>query len=476
VFVLETAFDRFDIPNTPAIAALQGFVEAWSKKPVTGEATVEEFLEYLDYYTEAAGKICLPEPSKVPDAVQCMSAHIAKGLEFPHVFVIRGTTGSFPSSYKEDLFEFPPALRDPLTSTTEDAKELHNQEERRLFYVSMTRAQDTLSIYAKRSKSRKDAKPPRFLEATPPGFIRDLTCDVSIAKEYKARLVEFRPEIQAAAAEVQAFSPVGEWMLKAPVRDMEKITLSATRIERYDQCPLRFKIETDWNIPGESAPAMQFGNAVHTALKAYNDALQAGRSLSREDFLQVFMTQMDISPFDDPHQKQLYVAQGMAQLGEFYDLRNVEAVPQILAAEKVFSLIVGGIKVVGRIDRAERTSSGGIAITDYKTGAAKDEEEAEKSLQLSIYALAAEQEWNQLPERIAFYNLDTNAPAETVRTAAALEETRAKINAVAQAIHEKKFAPRAGFHCKWCGYRELCPVQEEPLYTIEDAKPAKATT
>ena len=72
------------------------------------------------------------------------------------MFILRATTNSFPGAYREDLFEFPQALRDALTATEGDAKELHNQEERRLFYVGMTRARDTLAIYGKRSRSKKD--------------------------------------------------------------------------------------------------------------------------------------------------------------------------------------------------------------------------------------------------------------------------------------------------------------------------------
>ncbi|MGZ4816853.1 MAG: ATP-dependent helicase [Terriglobales bacterium] len=471
---LAVGIKQFELPRNEAVQALVKFISDWAAKPITSHPSTEAFLEYLEYFTEIGGKICLPEPEDAVNAVQFMTAHAAKGLEFPHVFVIRGTTGSFPSNYKEDLFEFPDALRDSLTTTSGDAKELHNQEERRLFYVAMTRARDTLAIYAKRSRSRKTPVAPLYNEATPPGFIRDMVSNQCVPVDCVPRLAEFRPEIQAAAEEVQAFSPVAEWMLLEPARDMEKISLSATRIETYDQCPLRFKIETDWNIPGESAPALHFGNAVHTALKAYNDAVQAGRPLKIEDFLKVFTTQMEISPFDDAHQKQLYLEQGLRQLEDFYYLRNIESVPHVLATEKVFSLIVGGVKVVGRIDFAARTPKGGVAIVDYKTGRAKDEEEAERSLQFSIYALAVQQEWNELPERIAFYNLETNAPAETSRTADQLTDTRAKIQEVAQAIQAGKFRPRTGFHCNWCGYRELCPVQEEPLYKIEAAMPAKA--
>ena len=201
-----------------------------------------------------------------------------------------------------------------------------------------------------------------------------------------ARLTEFRPEIEAAAGTVQAFSAAGEWMLLPPLREMDKMTLSATRIENYETCPLRFKMEADWNLPGEPVPAMQFGNAVHTSLKGYYDAVCAGRPLTREQFLNIFEEQLKISPFDDPHQKELYRSQGFDQLGEFYDLRNQEPAPHVLATEKFFELMIGGVKVIGRIDRTDQLPDGSIAIVDYKTGNPRDQEDADKSLQLSVYA------------------------------------------------------------------------------------------
>ena len=473
---VQLALSGFAIPVTPATKALASFIDAWSGKPLTEHGTVAEFLEYLAWFSEARGAVCIPDPpeDQAPEAVRLMTVHGAKGLEFQHVFIIRACTNSFPFSYREDLFDFPIALRDPLTATEEDPKELNAQEERRLFYVAMTRARDTLSIYGKRSRSRKEPKPPRWAEATPPGYIKEIAGCHSLNAFCSPRLIDFRAEIEAATA-IEACSAVGEWLLMPPSRPLDKITLSATRIETYDTCPLRFKIETDWNIPGEPVPALQFGNAVHTALKAYNDALLAGRALSRENLLQVFTTQMDISPFDDAHQKQLYLDQGIKQLSEFHYLRNLEPSAQVVAAEHVFDFIVGRVKVVGRIDRVECTANGGIAIVDYKTGRARDEDDAEHSLQLSIYALAAEREWKQTPERIAFYSLENNLAASTTRSKEKLQETRLKIEDVAQSIQAGKFGAKPGFHCSWCGFSELCPAREQRLNAVEEeALPAKA--
>lgn len=472
---LEIAMEEFGVAITAATNALREFLIEWAKKPITTEASVSELLKYMKYFAEAGGKITLPElgTDGGRDAVQFMSVHAAKGLEFPHVFIIRATTPSFPANYRENLFEFPQALRDPLSAVEGEIKELHRQEERRLFYVAMTRAKDTLTICGKRSRSKKPALPPMFMEATPPGFIKEFVSDKTLRDSCLPRLAEFRPEIEAATT-VQAYSSVGGWMLLPPSRPLDKLSLSATQIETYDTCPLRFKIETDWNIPGEPVPAMQFGNAVHTALKGYYDAVQVGRPLSREQFVRIFEEQMEISPFEELHQKQLYIEQGQRQLGEFYDLRNREPQPEVIATEKSFAFELAGVKVIGRIDRVDRLPGGAIRIIDYKTGSPRDEEDAEKSLQLSIYALASQELWQQTPQSIAFYNLENNQPAATTRDDGQLEETKRKIAYVADAIRANEFAPQTGYHCKWCGYRELCPVHEEPLWITEEAIPANA--
>ena len=74
-----------------------------------------------------------------------------------------------------------------------------------------------------------------------------------------------------------------------PRSPSQKLTLSATRLETYNRCRLKYKIETEWNIPDEPVPAMQFGNAVHTALKAYYDAVRAQRPLTRDALVGVLL-------------------------------------------------------------------------------------------------------------------------------------------------------------------------------------------
>src|SRR5579883_1693297 len=453
---LKIVLGEFGIPVNPPVKALLAFIECWKRKPITETGQLTEFLEYLDFFVEAGGAITLDQTqAELEDAVQLMSAHVSKGLEFPHVFIIRATTGSFPSNFKEVLFEFPQELRDPLTAAECDAKHLHAEEERRLFYVAMTRARDTLAIYAKQGRGKKDS--------SPPGYLRELLHEKGIADAFRHRTAEFRSEMTAAAT---AFtSTLGEWFALPPRAPAQQLTLSATRLETYNRCPLKYKIETQWNIPDEPVPAMQFGNAVHTALKAYYDSVIAKRPLTRDVLLACFLEQLSISRFEDPLQFELYKKQGLQQLGDFFDLRAAEPLPDVIATEKVFHFEVAGVRVVGRMDRVDRDGVG-LVITDYKTGSPRTDDDAEKSLQLSIYATAARREWGSLPVALRFYNLETNEAATTVRTEEQVREIEAVIRETADSINAGEFGAKPGFHCQWCGYRTLCPATEERLYSI----------
>ena len=134
--------------NSADPASRLKFAADWEQKTTTKNKELGEWIEYLDYFREAGGVIPLASNDN-EDAVRLMTAHGAKGLEFPHVFILRATSGSFPASYRETLVEFPRELRDPDSAAGGDDKTLYDQEERRLFYVAMTRAKDSLHIYGK---------------------------------------------------------------------------------------------------------------------------------------------------------------------------------------------------------------------------------------------------------------------------------------------------------------------------------------
>ena len=126
--------------------------------------------------------------------------------------------------------------------------------------------------------------------------------------------------------------------------------------------------------------------------------------------------------------------------------------------------------MAGRIDRIDRRPDGSVAIVDYKTGKARDQEDADESLQLSLYAIAAQEKWGYSVGALIFHNLEENVPVITTRTEAQLLTARARVEAAAQGIADGVFEPKTGIHCNFCAYRSLCPVKEKRIpHRVESA-------
>jgi DNA helicase-2/ATP-dependent DNA helicase PcrA len=448
---LEIIVKGFALPRSGPLEAVLKFAGDWEKKPVTESGELGEFQQYLEYFREARGSICLAAQEE--NAVHLMTAHTAKGLEWKHVFILRANSSSFPCSYREALVEFPRELRDPESAAEGDNKELHQQEERRLFYVAMTRARDTLTIYAKKGTGKKDD--------TPPGLLRDLLKNTWLKDWLTRRDPKPRQtEIFAAAAPPVVGSRTTEWLDMPPMMDLSE-RLSASAVQRYETCPLQFKLEREWRIPSEVPGAMQYGAAMHLVLKSYYESVRAGRELSEDRLIELFQIDIHNAGIQDHYQLELYERQGISQLKAFLEACRVGAVPEVAHVEEWFDVRVGGTLITGRIDRMDRSPDGRIVITDYKTGKPRSQEDADESLQLSIYALAAREKWGYQIDRLAFYNLDGNSSMVTVRSDLQLLEARLKVESVAEQIASGDFRAKPGFHCSFCAYRNLCPATEK---------------
>ena len=459
---LELLIRRFGFErDAPPLCALLKFVEAWEEKPLTKTGQVGEFLEYLGYFREARGSVCLQSGDQ--DAVRLMTAHAAKGLEFPHVFLIRATSNSFPSQYKEPLVEFPQELRDEESMGEGDGKTLHEQEERRLFYVAMTRARDSLVLYGKQGIGK---------DKTPPGLIRELIRHPGLRQSLVERPArEFQTDLFGHAAPAPSFvSRTAEWLSLAPAFPLTR--LSATAVESYEVCPLQFKLEREWRIPRDVPAAMHYGASMHRVLKTYYESVQLERTLSEDELLDLFHTDFAQAVIDDPYQRELYEQQGIQQLRDFLEAARRGDSPRVLHTEEHFEMRMGEATVAGRIDRIDDLGDGRVAIVDYKTGKPRAQEDADDSLQLSIYAMAAREKWGYQAERLVFYNLEENSAVTTERGPLQIEEAKMKVLNVAERIAAGQFDPKPGYHCRFCPYRNLCPATERPVFSPELAKKA----
>jgi DNA helicase II / ATP-dependent DNA helicase PcrA len=443
--------------SSPILRAALYFVQEWEKKKVNKTTELRELIEYLEYFREAGGVIPL-QASEGENAVRLMTVHGAKGLEFPYVFILRANSSSFPASYKETLVAFPRELRDPGSLTQADDKTMHAQEERRLFYVAMTRARDSLRIYAREGGGKNDK--------TPPGYIRELCSKPAIAGWFRpipASGAQGTLYMRAGASPLYPAESQSTLWLEMPVLDGLHTRLSASAVDTYERCGLRFKLDRDWRLAAKPAAAMQYGAAIHRVLKTYFDSLRAGRPKADEELIDLFRQDLADAKIQELYQQELYESQGVVQLLEFLACARAIHATQVLHTEESFEIRIGETLVVGRIDRIDRRPDGSVAIIDYKTGKGRDQEDADQSLQLSLYAIAAREKWQYQVGALLFHNMEQNVPVVTTRSESDLIAARNRVEAAAQGIADGIFDPKTGIHCNFCAYRSLCPEKEKRI-------------
>jgi DNA helicase-2/ATP-dependent DNA helicase PcrA len=448
-------------PNTRAVLR---FAEDWEKKKINRTTELEELADYLEYFREAGGIIPLntlengaPEDRVRENAVRLMTVHGAKGLEFPYVFILRANANSFPSPYKETLVAFPNELRDAESVAEGLDKELHDQEERRLFYVAMTRACDSLRIYSKQGRGKNK---------NPDGYMRELIENPGLSRyltAIAARGAQASLEIFAEASPVYpAESRTTLWLELPPLENLHT-KLSASAVDTYNRCGLQFKLDRDWRLAAKPAAAMQYGASMHRVLKTYFDSVRFGRPMTDGELIEIFRRDLAEAKIQEAYQHELYEKQGIVQLLDFLASARSLPAPQVLHTEQAFEIRVGATTVIGRIDRIDARPDGSVAIVDYKTGKARDQKGADESLQLSLYAIAAEERWGYKVRALIFHNLENNIPVITTRGASDLLAARQAVTKAAEGIAAGRFEARTGMHCNFCAYRSLCPAQERRI-------------
>jgi RecB family exonuclease len=322
----------------------------------------------------------------------------------------------------------------------------------------MTRARDSLHIYAREGTGKADK--------TPPGYLRKLMANRAIDRWFRALPAggaQATLDMAAGASAVfPAESQTNVWF-ELPVLEGLHKRLSASAVETYERCGLRFKLERDWRIPAKPAAAMQYGAAIHRVLKTYFDSIRAGRPKSDGELLDLFRQDLADAKIQESYQHELYEQLGLSQLRDF--LATARSVPaeQVLHTEESFEIKVGETTIAGRIDRIDSRPDGTVAIIDYKTGKARDQEVADKSLQLSLYAIAAKEKWGYGVSALIFHNLEENVPVITTRSESELTGARELVKKVAQGIADGAFPAKPGNHCNFCAYRSLCPEKEKRI-------------
>ena len=416
--------------------------------PLLKEDRVPAFIAHLDLLIEMGDDPVAAEIESDEDAVSLLTAHGAKGLEFPTVFMVNLVEQRFPQYRRGEGLEFPPELKPAVfAGAIEDAAEAHDREERRLFYVGMTRAMDRLVLtHAEDYGGQRATKLSRFVREA-----LDLPAPPKGAQAASA-LESIRRHAPVAEPEPAAIAAVPEGPL----------TLSHSQIDDWITCPLKYLFAHIAHVPLAGDPVFTYGTAIHHAIKIWHQHQIKGLPIHVDDVVAAFESAWSSEGFLTREHEERMLEQGRAALRRFVD-REAAARVRPLAVETEFKFKVDGDVVQGRWDRIDERPEG-IVLVDYKTSdieeTEKADERAKKSLregQLGLYALAYVESRQVMPARVELQFVDTGITGAAVVEPEHLERARERVVEAAAGIRAGRFPARPDQrNCGYCPYRLFC--------------------
>lgn len=346
------------------------------------DKSLHNFLRLLALEIEAGdeGRIKF-DPNLGPESLKILTVHSAKGLEFEYVFIPNMVDQRFPTRARGEQIQMPAALiKDILPEG-----DFHLQEERRLFYVALTRAKDYLCLsWAKDYGGAKTKKPSVFLEET--------------------KLVSAGTASQATG---KVIFPENSKPRKDIVYKILPETFSFSALKAFQTCPLQYKYQYYLKLPSPGSAYFSFGQTIHKVFEIFLKDYQARASQSQQDlfaktpaarpgpgefkFLEELYEKHWIDEwYKTKKQKESYRKKGKELLKIFYNYTKSH-LPDPKYLEQSFSLPLGPYKFTGKIDRAD-AGPDGLLIIDYKTSEKIPKKNEKNDLdQLHVYQWAAEE-------------------------------------------------------------------------------------
>jgi len=234
------------------------------------------------------------------------------------------------------------------------------------------------------------------------------------------------------------------------------LMLSASDIETYLVCPLKYKFARVFRIPQEPTLNQRFGILVHQVLERYHAS--GGRTL--DELLGLLDAGWRRGGFGTRDQERQLRQKAASALHRYHErLADSDAEP--LWFERPFQFRLGPHLLRGRVDRVDRLADGGYELIDYKTGRPKTAAQLREDVQLSLYAVGVREAWRLDASRQAYlYVLDDEkvaVPSEELDPSWITDT----VFEVAEGILGQGFEPSPSYAaCSMCDYRIACPAAE----------------
>ncbi|MCC6643785.1 ATP-dependent helicase, partial [Candidatus Peregrinibacteria bacterium] len=365
--VKESGFLEYLMKSQSRIETLNRLNTLFTKiKKVTRKnhsITITAFLEELELRAENKLRL-VEEPLQISrEAVQLMTAHASKGLEFQHVFLLKCTDRNWGKRSNQDRIHLPKGL---IKANLGDEKLEFLEDDRRLFYVTLTRAKQmahlSYSKFRSEAEKMKEDLPSRFLEEIP------------------AELLSREDYTQASPGQIEALEALLLQPAEAPFNEIEKALLtrlasehviSPTSLNNYLVCPRKFLLQNLIRIPQAKRRSAALGTAIHAALDNYFREYRRKKIKPPVELLtlkfQYYLDKELLKPKD--YQELLEIGKNL--INDFFEAKQESFNPDTITEYNFSShgVNIDGIAITGKIDKIEPSSDHHtLTITDFKTG------------------------------------------------------------------------------------------------------------
>jgi len=381
------------------------------------------------------------------NAVNILTIHSSKGLEFPVVFLVNLVAQRFPTRERHEKIPIPQKLIKEILPSGD----FHLEEERRLFYVGMTRARDRLCLTAANfyGEGKRERKISPFVYET--------------LKEKEVEKVLQKSEPEDVQLSLLEWTNKGSKKVKeAPSATTAVNYLSYSQLQTFEICPLHYKLKYILKIPTIQTSAQSFGTSVHAALRNFYQAWQSGNKVKIAEVSKIINEVW----LNDGYSSKTHAKKALDKATKIisdYLTKNFNKNNLPVALEYPFNFYLDKVKIAGRIDRIDKLGENKIEIIDYKTGDnIPTQKELETNLQLTFYALAANEVKDQIldkaPEDIllSLYYLEKDLKLTTARSKEQLKEAKELILEKVKEIEKSDFSCSGSLFCKNCEYKMLC--------------------
>jgi len=401
---------------------------------------IPEFVKHLDLLIEAGDDPAGAGIDPSEDLVHILTIHKAKGLEFKVVFLVGLVERRFPSDNRPE----PLPISSALIKDTLPSGDFHLQEERRLFYVGLTRAKDELYLMAARDYGGKALrKTSRFVFEA-----------LDIPKEEKAKKTSL-------LANLAYFSERAEQ--EVPEEKEGIITLSYYQIDDYLTCPLKYRYVHILKGLIQKHHTVIYGSALHAAVSFYFMRKKEARPVTIDEVIKVFEGSWSSEGFISREHEEMRMASGKKAICRFWQEQELLGKIPTYIEHEFRLMITPDIKLTGRFDRVDICAND-VTIIDFKSSELTESEKADKrcrdNLQLAIYALCWYKLFTKIP-RVELHFLESGLVGSFLPDIPFLEKTEEKIKQVACGIRRKDFYAKPDHNnCLYCAYRSICSNSE----------------